>query len=43
MRDDCEWGDGLNYGPWAREELDLLAAETADLLPGDGFEDLDEA
>jgi hypothetical protein len=28
-----------DYSPWTAEEMNLLAAETADLLAGDGFDE----
>jgi hypothetical protein len=31
------------YGPWTNEEMDLLAAEAADLLAGDGFDEPDDS
>ena len=30
-----------DYGPWTRDEVDLLASETADLLTGDGLDEAD--
>jgi hypothetical protein len=41
-KDVYERGEPLNYSPWTTEEMDLLAAETADLLAGDGFDELVE-
>jgi hypothetical protein len=38
-RDVYERGEALDYSPWTTEEMDLLAAETADLLAGDGFDE----
>jgi hypothetical protein len=35
--------DALDYGPCTKEEMDLLASETADLLAGDGFDEPDES
>ncbi len=29
----------LDFGPWTGDEINLLAAETADLLAGDGFDE----
>ena len=31
--------EALDFGPWTPEEMDLLAAETADLLAGDDFDE----
>jgi hypothetical protein len=41
-KDIYERGEALDYSPWTTEEMDLLAAETADLLSGDGFDEPDE-
>jgi hypothetical protein len=41
-KDVYERGEELDYSPWTAEEMDLLAAETADLLAGDGFDEPDE-
>lgn len=41
-KDIYDHGDALDYGPWTPEELDLLAAETANLLAGDGFDEPDD-
>ena len=38
-KDVFERGEELDYGPWTNEEMDLLAAETADLLAGDGLDE----
>lgn len=38
-KDVYERGDALDFSPWTPEEMDLLAAETADLLAGDGFDE----
>jgi hypothetical protein len=32
----------IDYDPWTTEEMDLLTAETADLLAGDGFDSQDD-
>ena len=32
----------LDFSPWSAEEMNLLAAETADLLVGDGFDEPDD-
>jgi hypothetical protein len=36
-------GDELDYGEWTNEEMDLLAAEAADLLAGDGLDEPDNS
>ncbi len=33
----------LDYSPWTDEEMGLLAAETANLLAGDGLDEWDES
>jgi hypothetical protein len=38
-KDVYERGEAVDFSPWTPEEIDLLAAETADLLAGDGFEE----
>jgi hypothetical protein len=42
-KDVFERAGELDYGPWTPEEMDLLAAETADRLAGDGFDEPDDA
>jgi hypothetical protein len=42
-KDVYERGEALDFSPWAPEEMDLLAAETADLLAGDGLDEADES
>ena len=42
-KDIFERGEVLDCTPWTKEEMDLLAAETADLLAGDGFDEPDES
>jgi len=42
-KDVYERGEELDYGPATDEELDLLAAETADLLAGDGLDEPDDS
>ncbi len=42
-KDVYERGEEVDYSPWTEQEMDLLAAETADLLVGDGFDEPDEA
>lgn len=32
----------VDYSPWTNDEMNLLAAETADLLDGDGLDEPDE-
>ncbi len=41
-KDIYERGEELDYSPWTAEEMDLLAAESADLLAGDGFDEPDD-
>jgi hypothetical protein len=41
-KDVYERGEAVDFSPWTKEEMDLLAAETADLLAGDGLEEPDE-
>ncbi len=38
-----ERDEAVDFSPWTPEEMDLLAAETADLLAGDGFEEPDDS
>ena len=38
-KDVYERGEELDYSPWTQEEMDSLAAETADLLAGDGLDE----
>jgi hypothetical protein len=33
----------VDFGPWTPEEMDMLAAETADLLGGDGLDEPDDS
>jgi hypothetical protein len=35
--------EAVDFSPWTPEEMDLLAAETADLLAGDGFDEPDDS
>ncbi len=42
-KDVYERGEALDYSSWTMEEMDLLAAETADLLAGDGFDEPDDS
>ncbi len=42
-KDVYDRGEVLDYSPWTPEEMDLLAAETADLLAGDGLDEPDDS
>jgi hypothetical protein len=42
-KDVYERGEEVDYSPWTNEEIDLLAAETADLLAGDGLDEPDDS
>lgn len=42
-KDVYEQGQSIDFSPWTPEEMDLLAAETADLLAGDGFDEPDDS
>ena len=42
-KDAYERGEEVDYSPWTKEEMDLLAAETADLLAGDGLDEPDDS
>jgi len=42
-QDVYERGEEIDFSPWTPEEMDLLAAETADLLAGDGLEEPDDS
>ena len=42
-KDVYERGEVLDFSPWTEVEMDLLAAETAALLAGDGFDEPDES
>jgi hypothetical protein len=42
-KDVYEQAESLDFSPWTPEEMDLLAAETADLLAGDAFDEPDES
>jgi hypothetical protein len=42
-KDVYDRGDVVDYSPWSPEETDLLAAETADLLAGDKFDEPDDS
>jgi hypothetical protein len=41
-KDVYEAGDALDFSPWSSEEMDLLAAEAADLVAGDGLDEPDD-
>jgi hypothetical protein len=40
-KDVYERREDADYRPWTKEEMDLLASETADLLAGDGLDEPD--
>jgi hypothetical protein len=42
-KDVYERGEELDFGPWSPEEMNLLAAEAAGLLAGDGLDEPDDA
>jgi hypothetical protein len=42
-KDVYERGEPVDFSPWTPEEMGLLAAETADLLAGDGFDEPDNS
>jgi hypothetical protein len=42
-QDVFERGEKIEYSPMTPDEMDLLAAETADLLAGDGFDEPDDS
>jgi hypothetical protein len=42
-KDVFERGEELDYSPWTKEEMDLLAAETANLLAADGLDEPDDS
>ena len=42
-KDIYERGEVVDYGPWTNDEMDLLAAESADLLAGDGLDEPDDS
>ena len=42
-KDIYERGEEVDYSPWTKEEMDLLAVETADLLAGDGLDEPDDS
>ena len=42
-KDIYDRSESLDYGPWTIEEMDLLAAEMANMLAGDGFDEPDDS
>ena len=42
-KDIYQRGEVVDYSPWTNDEMDLLAAETADLLAGDGLDEPDDS
>jgi len=42
-KDVYERDQEVDYGPWTKDEMNLLAAETADLLAGDGLDEPDDS
>ena len=42
-KDVYERGEEVDSSPWTNEEMDLLAAETTDLLAGDGLDEPDDS
>jgi hypothetical protein len=42
-KDVYERDQAMDFSPWTQEEMNLLAAETADLLAGDGFDEPDNS
>ena len=42
-KDIYERGEVVDYSPWTKDDMDLLAAETADLLAGDGLDEPDDS
>ena len=42
-KDVYERDESLDFSPWTLDEMDLLSAETADLLAGDGLDEPDDA
>ena len=40
-KDVYDRGEVLDYTPWTTLEMDLLAAEAADLVAGDGLDEMD--
>ena len=42
-KDVYERSEPVDFRPWTKDEMDWLAAETADLLGGDGFDEPDDS
>jgi len=42
-KDVYERGEAVDFSPWTPEEMNLLSAETADLLAGDELDESDES
>jgi hypothetical protein len=42
-KDVYERDQEVDYSPWTKEQIDLLASEAADLLTGDGFDEPDDS
>jgi hypothetical protein len=42
-KDVYERAEQMDFSPWTKEEMDLLAAEAVDLLAGDGLDEPDES
>ena len=42
-KDIYDLGEVLDYSPWSAAEMDLLAAEAAELLAGDGFDEPEDS
>jgi hypothetical protein len=42
-RDIFDRANEMDYEPWTADETNLLAADTADLLAGDGFDEPDDS
>lgn len=42
-KDIYERSEEVDYSPWTKDEMDLLAAETADLLARDGLDEPDDS
>ena len=39
----CDSDEDLDYDPWTKQEMDVLASTAADLLAGDGFDEPDDS
>jgi hypothetical protein len=42
-KDVYERGEEVDYSPWTAQEIDLLAAEAAALVAGDGLDEPDDS